>query len=67
MRPNNTEMWEFGAEKGLLPGLARRWVAQALNGLNSPKAFSKDFFKARSERGMVRCKLLGFGFLQLSL
>lgn len=67
LRHSEAKRWEFGAEKGLLPGLARRWVAQALNGLNSPKAFSKDFFKARSERGMVRCKLLGFGFLQLSL
>ena len=33
-----TEMLEFGAEKGLLQGHARRWVSQALKSLKLPKA-----------------------------
>ena len=41
VRPNNTKTLEFGAQKGLLQGHARRWVAHALKTLNSPKAFSK--------------------------
>ena len=37
------EMSEFGAEKGLLQGQARRQVAHALKLLNSPKGFHKTF------------------------
>ena len=41
VRPNNTKTSEFGAEKGLLQGHARRRVAHALKTLNSPQAFRK--------------------------
>lgn len=37
----HTKIPEFGAEKGLLLGHARRQVAYALKTLNSLKAFSK--------------------------
>ena len=36
-----TETSEFGAEKGLLQGHARRPVAHALKSPNSPKGFRK--------------------------
>ena len=40
-------MLEFGAEKGLLQGHARRQVAHAPETPNSPEGFSKAFLKAR--------------------
>ena len=43
VRPNATETSEFGAEKGLFQGYARRWVAHAQKTPNSPKGFSKAF------------------------
>ena len=49
VRPNNTEPSEFGAEKGLLQGHARRRVAHALQTPNSLKGLSKVLFKSRWE------------------
>ena len=44
-RPNNVKTSEFGTEKGLLQGHARRWVVRALKKTpNSLKAVSKDVF-----------------------
>ena len=40
-------MSEFGAEKGVLQGHTRRWVPLPNKSPNSPKAFSKTFWKAR--------------------
>ena len=47
VRPNDTKTSEFGEEKGLLSGHARRRVACAPKTLNSPKGFSKASLKAR--------------------
>ena len=59
-RPNNTETSEFGADKGLLQGPARRRVAHALKTPNYLKAFSKALLQERWGRGGVSCwKLLG--------
>ena len=41
------EMLEFGAEKGLLQGRARRMGGPCPQALNSPEGFSKAFLKAR--------------------
>ena len=50
-----TETSEFGAEKGLLQGHARRRVAHTLKTLNSLKAFSNALLKEREGKGMVSC------------
>ena len=42
-----TETSEFGAEKGLLLGCARRQVDRAPKAPNSSKGFSKALLKAR--------------------
>ena len=42
-----TETLEFGIEKVLLQGHARRWVAHALKAPNSPEGFGKALLKAR--------------------
>ena len=59
------ETLEFGAEKGLSQGHAKRWVACASKAPNSCKGFSKAFLKAkRGEEDMISCcKLLGVGIL----
>ena len=40
------EMLEYEAERGLLQGHARRWVAQEPQNFSFLKAFSKAFIKA---------------------
>ena len=47
VRPNNTKTLEFGSERGLLQGHARRWVAHALRIPKLLKAFSKALLKAK--------------------
>ena len=60
VRPNNNKTLEFGTEKGLLQGHARRWVAHVLRAPKLLKAFSKALLKAKwGERSMVSCKLPG--------
>ena len=56
-----TEMFEFGAEKGLLQGHARRWVVCDPKPPEPLKGICQSiFFKARWGRGIVSCwKLLG--------
>ena len=44
-RPRNKDMSKFGAEKGLLQGHARSWVAQAPKNPNSSRGVSKAIFK----------------------
>ena len=51
MRSNKTKTLEFGREKGLLQGHARRWVAHALRGTKLLKTFSKDLLKAKGKGG----------------
>ena len=43
VRPNNTETSEFGAEKGLLQGHAKRWVARAQK-VPTPRRVSAKHF-----------------------
>ena len=42
-----SEMLELGAEKGLLQGHARRWVASTLRTSELPKGFQQSTFKSR--------------------
>ena len=59
VRPNTTRILQFGAEKGLLQGHARRWVACALKTENYPKSFQQSPFIGKVREGMVSCcKLL---------
>ena len=51
VRSNNTKTLEFGAEKGLLQGHARRWVAHALRSTKLLKTFIKALLKAKGEGG----------------
>ena len=44
-------MLEFGEEKGLLQGLAKRCMALAAKISNSPKSFSKALFKGQVRAG----------------
>ena len=46
---------EFGADRGLLWGQARRQVVRAPQNPNSPKGFSKAVLKVWQGRGMVGC------------
>jgi len=62
-RASKKDRSKFGAEKGLLQGHARSWVAHAPK---NPKLLklSKAILKARRGRGMVdSCKCLGVGIL----
>ena len=52
VRPNNKETLVFGAEKGLLQGHVRRWVARAPKAPDSSKAFSQALL-------VSCCKFLG--------
>ena len=47
VRLNVTEMSELVAEKGLLQGQARRWVACALKSLELPERFQQSIFKSQ--------------------
>ena len=44
VRPNNTKMSEFGAEKVLLKGHARKLIAHALKSLDSLRLSAKHFY-----------------------
>ena len=46
-----TEILEFGAEKGLLQGHARRRVAPALKSPELPKGFQQSTFQSQVEEG----------------
>ena len=46
-----TEMWEFGAEKGLLQGYVRRQVACAPPNPELPKGFQQSIFKGKVRKG----------------
>lgn len=52
-----TEMMGFSAEKGLLQGHARRWVAQALKSLKLPEA--KHFYRQGVGKGVVIGSVMG--------
>ena len=42
-----TETLEFGAEKGLLQGQARRWVAHVLKSPELSEGFRQSIFKSQ--------------------
>ena len=50
VRPNSTKTLEFGAQKGLLQGPARRWVAHALK-TPTPRELSAKPFYRKGEGG----------------
>lgn len=47
VKGKQTKRLEFGAEKDLLPGQARNWMAYAPKAPNSSKSSSKALLKAR--------------------
>ena len=51
MRPDITKTLEFGAEKGLLQGHARRWVSYALKTPKTPRKLSAKPFYKKGEGG----------------
>ena len=60
VRPSNTKTSEFGAEKALLQGHARRRVAHALKSPELPESFQQSPFLGKVREGVVSCcKLLG--------
>ena len=49
-----TEILESGAEKGLLQGHAKRWVAPALKSPELPKGFQQSTFQSQVKEGAHR-------------
>ena len=60
----HTKTSEFGAEKGLLQGHARRRVAHALKSPELPEGFWQSIFKSQVREGVLRlCDQLMRSFL----
>lgn len=52
LRHSEAKRWEFGAEKGLLQGHARKWVIHAPENPELPEGFQQSSFKDKGDGGV---------------